>query len=85
MPGEVLREDFLVPRGISMYRLAKAIGRPQSAVFDIVHGRRAVTPEMSCLMGAALGVAPEYFANLETAYQVGSFDSRFTERVELLA
>ena len=77
--------EFLIPMGISQCLLAQVIHRPQSAISDIVHGRRAVTPEMSCLMGAALGVAPEYFANLETAYQVGSFDSRFTERVELLA
>ena len=45
-PGEILLEEFLQPLGISQYRLAKAIGRPQSAVSDIVNGRRAITPEM---------------------------------------
>ena len=42
-PGEVLLEEFLEPRGISQYRLAKAIHKPQSAISDIVHGRRAVS------------------------------------------
>lgn len=43
-PGEILLEEFLQPLGISQYRLAKAIGKPQSAISDIVHGRRAITP-----------------------------------------
>ena len=40
-PGEVLLEEFLVPMGISQYRLAKAIGKPQSAVSAIVNGSLA--------------------------------------------
>lgn len=37
-PGEILLEEFLEPLGISQYRLAKAIGKPQSAISEIVHG-----------------------------------------------
>lgn len=41
-PGEILLEEFLEPMGISQYKLAKAIGKPQSAISDIVHGKRAI-------------------------------------------
>lgn len=83
-PGVVLMEDYLQPRGISMYRLAKAIGKSQSAVSSIVHGRRAVTPEMSCLLGAALGTKPDYWIELEAAYQMGQVDSCLADKVEAL-
>ena len=65
-PGQILREEFLEPLGISQYRLAKAIGKPQSAVSDIVNGRRAITPEMAWLLGQALGTTPDFWLNLQT-------------------
>lgn len=77
--------EFLAPRGITMYRLAKAIGKPQSAVSRIVHGRCAVTPEMSCLLAAALGTEPDFWLELEASYQLGKIDSSLAEGVESLA
>ena len=69
-PGDILLGEFLVPLGISQYRLAKAIGKPQSAISDIVRGKRAITPEMSLLLGKALGASPMYWLNLESTYQL---------------
>lgn len=83
-PGEILLEEFLKPLGISQYRLAKAIGRPQSAVSDIVHGKRAITAEMACLLGAALGTTPEFWLNLEMTYQLKTTDCACAARVEVL-
>ena len=60
-PGEILLEEFLEPLGISQYRLAKAIGKPQSAISEIVHGQRAITPEMALLLGKALGTSPQFW------------------------
>lgn len=74
-PGQILREEFLEPLGISQYRLAKAIGKPQSAVSDIVNGRRAITPEMAWLLGQALGTTPDFWLNLQTTYQIKTLDS----------
>ena len=59
-PGEILKEEFLEPMGISQYKLAKAIGKPQSAVSEIVHGKRAITPEMAILL-AKLSAPPRGF------------------------
>ena len=73
-PGEILLEEFLRPLGISQYRLAKAIGKPQSAVSDVVNGRRAITPEMAWLLSRALGTTPEFWLNLEATHRLKTID-----------
>ena len=84
-PGEILLEEFLEPLGISQYRLAKAIGRPQSAVSDIIHGRRAITAEMAWLLAQALGTTPEFWLNLEMTYQLKTLDTDNMQEVVPLA
>ena len=84
-PGEILMEEFLIPLGISQYRLAKAIGKPQSAISDIVHGRRAITVEMAWLLGKALGTSAQFWLNLEQTYQLKTFDESKMPEVEVLA
>ena len=71
--------------GISQYRRAKAIHKPQSAISDIVHGRRAVSVEMAYLLGKALETSPQFWLNLEMTYQVKSFDPKGLPPVEALA
>lgn len=44
-PGEILMEEFLKPLGISQYRLAKDISMPPRRINEIVHGKRAITPD----------------------------------------
>ena len=84
-PGEILLEEFLVPMGISQYRLAQAIHKPQSAISDIVHGRRAISTEMAWLLSKALGTTPEFWMNLEKTYQLKTFDESSLPEVALLA
>ena len=84
-PGEILKEEFLEPMGISQYRLAKAIGKPESAVSEIVRGRRSITVEMAWLLSRALGTTPDFWLNLESTYQLKTFDSSRLSEVALLA
>jgi addiction module HigA family antidote len=74
-PGEILKEEFLDPLEISQYKLAKAIGKPQSAISEIVHGKRAISTEMAVLLGKALGTSPEFWVRLEATYQLKTFDA----------
>lgn len=74
-PGEILKEEFLEPLGISQYKLAQAIGKPQSAVSDVIHGRRAITPEMARLLGEALGTTTEFWLALQATYQAKVIDA----------
>ena len=73
-PGEILLEEFLQPMGISQYKLAKAIHKPQSAISEIIHGKRIITTEMAWLLAKALGTTPEFWLNLEMTYQIKTFD-----------
>ena len=84
-PGEILLEEFLIPLGISQYRLAPAIHQPQSAISDIVHGRRAISIEMAWLLGKALGTTPDFWINLEKTYQLKTFDEENMPQVLALA
>ena len=83
-PGEILLEEFLIPMGISQYRLAQAIHKPQSAISDIVHGRRAISVEMAWLLSKALGTTPEFWLNLEKTYQIKTFDEASLPQVPAL-
>lgn len=83
-PGEILKEEFLDPLGISQYRLAKAIGKPQSAISDIIHGRRFITPEMAYLIGKALGTTPDFWLSLQTTYQIKMLEQCDFPAVETL-
>lgn len=73
-PGEILKEEFLEPLGISQYRLAKAIGKPESAISAIVNGRRTISVEMAWLLSRALGTTPDFWLNLEATYQLKTLD-----------
>jgi len=66
-PGEILREDFLEPMGLSQGRLADVLDVDRSSVSEIVNGRRSVTPEMALRLGHAFGVAPQYWLNAQLA------------------
>ena len=69
-PGEILLEEFLIPLGISQYRLAKTIGVPPRRINEIVHGKRRITPETGLRMSRALGLSDRYWLNVQLDYDV---------------
>ena len=69
-PGEVLLEEFLIPMGISQVALAKHLGIPVQRVNEIVCGKRGVTPNTAWLLSQAFGTTPEFWMNLQTAYDL---------------
>ena len=69
-PGEILREDFLGPMGISVYALANAIKVPRSRVNDIVRGRRAITADTALRLARYFGTTPEFWMNLQARYDL---------------
>jgi addiction module HigA family antidote len=60
-PGELLREEFLIPMGLSQYRLAKEIGVPAQRIGEIMAGKRAITAD-------AAGTSRPYAASLGTFF-----------------
>ncbi len=69
-PGEVLNEEFLLPLGVSQYRLAKSIGTPARRINEIVHGKRAITPDTALRLGKYFGVSAQFWLNLQTRYDL---------------
>jgi addiction module HigA family antidote len=69
-PGEVLREDFLKPLGLSQYALAKAIGVPQIRVSEIVNGKRAITPDTALRLARYFGTSAEFWVGMQATYDL---------------
>ena len=63
--GEILKEEFMEPMGISAYKLAQSIFVPTSRVQDILHNRRKISVDTSLRLGKFFGVSDEYFLNLQ--------------------
>lgn len=69
-PGAILRDDFLVPLGLSVYVLANAIKVPRTRVNDIALGRRAITADTALRLGRYFGVSPWFWMNLQSTYDL---------------
>jgi len=69
-PGEILKEDFLNPLGITQVAFAKHLAIPVQRVNEIVRGKRGVTPETAWLFSQALGTTPQFWLNLQNAYDL---------------
>ena len=69
-PGEVLLEEFLIPMGISQVALARHLGIPVQRVNEIVRGKRGVTPDTAWLLAQAFSTTPEFWMNLQMAYDL---------------
>lgn len=89
-PGEIIREE-LEERGWNQLDLAEILGRPLTLVNEILTGKRAITPETAKGLGDAFGVDPQFFLNLESAYQLWKVqkskasDGVVTQRADLYA
>ena len=67
-PGEILYEEFLLPLGITKYRLAKEIGVPAQRIGDIVAGKRAVTIDTDLRLSRFFGLTDGYWLRAQAAY-----------------
>lgn len=71
-PGEVLREEFLLPMDMSANRLAQAIGVPANRISAIVAEERGMTADTALRLAAAFGTSPEFWLNLQQSYELRS-------------
>jgi addiction module HigA family antidote len=69
-PGDVLREDFLKPLGLSQYALAKAIDVPQIRISAIVRGQRAITSDTALRLARFFGTSPEFWLGMQSTYDL---------------
>jgi len=83
-PGEVLQEEFLVPMGISVYRLAKETGLSPTRLGQIIRGNRGITAETAIKIGLFLNTGPEFWMNLQSLYDIEEAERRYRKEVKAI-
>ena len=81
-PGEVLMEEFLVPMGISQYRLAKDTSVPPRRVNEIVHGKRAIAADTALRLARFFGTSERFWLNLQVRYDLEVQRDRLGDRLD---
>src|SRR3990172_8040013 len=81
-PGEVLREDYLVPLGMSANALAKALNVPAPRINDIVRERRGVTADTAMRLARYFGGDARSWLNLQAAYDLRIAEIANARRIE---
>ena len=74
-PGEVLKEEFLAPLGMSAHQLAEAIGVPANRISDIVRERRSVTADTALRLADQFGTTPQFWLNLQMAHDLSKAEA----------
>ena len=69
-PGELLWEEFMVPMGLSRYRLAKEVGVPAPRIGDIVRGKRAITADSDLRLCRLFGLSDGHWLRAQVAYDI---------------
>lgn len=81
-PGEVLREEFLTPLGISARALARDIDVPANRVTEILNGERAITADTALRLASRFGVSAEFWMNLQSAHDLEKARRQLAEAAE---
>jgi len=81
-PGDVLREDFLKPLGMSVNKLALLLGVPATRMGDIVNGRRAVTADTALRLARFFGTTSEFWMNMQVGYELELAKDKLLDVIE---
>ena len=69
-PGEVLQEEFLIPLGLSAYKLSKDIGIPQTRVSEILKGNRRITADTALRLSKYFGNSAKFWLGLQDDFDI---------------
>ena len=82
-PGEILREDFLEPLGISINRLSRDISVPPNRISEIVNGKRAITADTALRFQRYFGIDAQFWLNLQNEYDLRVLKRKVWNEIEL--
>lgn len=69
-PGEMLREEFMAPIGLTAYRLAKELKLPAPRINDIVREKRGLSADTALRLARYFGNSPEFWMNMQARYDL---------------
>lgn len=81
-PGELLREEFLVPMKLSQYRLAKEIDVPPQRIGEIVAGKRSITADTDLRLCRFFGLSNGYWLRAQAAYDTEVAEEALAETLK---
>ena len=81
-PGEVLREEFLGPLGLSAHALAQALRVPATRINDVVNERRGITADTALRLARYFGTTAEFWLNLQSAFDLRTAEAELKSQIE---
>ena len=80
-PGEILREDFLEPLGISINQLSRDLSVPPNRISEIVNGKRAITADTALRLQRYFGVEAQFWLNLQSRYDMEVVKEKLHDKI----
>jgi len=81
-PGETIKEDYLVPLGMTVNQLAKALGIGAARLNEIVRGERGVTADTALRLARCFGTSAEFWLNLQSLYDLRMAEQKARKRID---
>jgi antitoxin HigA-1 len=81
-PGEILREEYLKPLGLSMNKLALDLRVPVTRISEIVHERRGITTDTALRLARYFNTTARFWLNLQASYDLEVAEDECSERIE---
>lgn len=81
-PGEILREEFILPMGITAYRLSKDIGVTQTRISQIVHEKQSITADTALRLAKYFGNSAQFWLGLQTSYDLEESKDKLGEALD---
>ena len=81
-PGEILREEFLAPLGMSSHELAMALRVPATRINEIVHEKRGITADTALRLSRYFGTTSRFWMNLQVSWELEAAEDRLGAAVE---
>ena len=81
-PGEILKEEFLEPMGITVYRLSRETGLSQTRLSQIIKGSRSITAETAVKLGKFFNIPAEFWMNLQSLYDLEKAHEQYKKELK---
>jgi antitoxin HigA-1 len=80
-PGEILKEEFMVPLGLSGSALARELNVPANRINDILRGRRDISSDTALRLARYFGTTPRFWLNAQAAYALSKAEAELGARI----
>lgn len=84
-PGEILKEEFLEPMGITAYRLSKSVGIPQTRTSQIIKGNRRITADTALRLAKYFGTSAKFWMGLQDDFDLEEESQNIKDELEQIA